>query len=110
MGTGERYLRLGSPGLEKDSPKYKHERSKWDFGPTSVILCHSCVGAVAYVETKCVLKVKLLSVPKMTRAIYEQYALSFSPHVEFIPECFGTVKTPSSSLSPSNNRHDVTTD
>jgi hypothetical protein len=33
------------------------ERSKWDFGPTSVILCHNSVGAMAYVETKCALKV-----------------------------------------------------
>jgi hypothetical protein len=28
------------------------EMSKWDFGPTSVILCHNSVGAVAYVETE----------------------------------------------------------
>jgi hypothetical protein len=62
MGTGEGYPRLGSPGREKDSPNTNIERSKWDFGPTSVILCHNSVGAVAYVETKCVLKVKLLSV------------------------------------------------
>jgi hypothetical protein len=40
------------------------ERSKWGFGPTSVILCHNSVGAVASLETKCVLKVKLLSVPE----------------------------------------------
>jgi hypothetical protein len=70
MGTGEGYLRLGSPGREMDSPKYIHRRSQWDFGPTSVILCHNCVGTVAYVEIKCVLKVKLLSVPKRTRAKY----------------------------------------
>jgi hypothetical protein len=25
------------------------ERPKWDFGPTSLILCHNSVGAVAYV-------------------------------------------------------------
>jgi hypothetical protein len=53
-------------------PNTDIERFKWDSGPTSVILCPNCVGAVAYVETKCVLKVKLLSVPKMTRARYEQ--------------------------------------
>jgi hypothetical protein len=35
-------------------------RSKWDFGPTSVIPCPNCFGAVAYVVTKCVLNVKLL--------------------------------------------------
>jgi hypothetical protein len=73
------------------NPNTNIERSKWDFGPTSVKLCHNCVGAVVYVETKCVLKVKLLSVPKRTRARYEQGRLSFSPHVEFIPECFGNV-------------------
>jgi hypothetical protein len=27
-------------------------RSKLDLRPTSVILCHNCVGAVAYVETE----------------------------------------------------------
>jgi hypothetical protein len=45
-------------------PNTNIERSKWDFGPTSVILFHNSVGAVAYAEKKCVLKVKLLSVPK----------------------------------------------
>jgi hypothetical protein len=30
------------------------EGTKWDFCPTSVILCHIIVGAAAYVETKCV--------------------------------------------------------
>jgi hypothetical protein len=75
---------------QKVSPKYKHRRAEMGFGPTSVILCHNSVGAVAYVETKCALKVKLLSVPKkdpcQILAIGAQ-----SPHVEFIPECFGTV-------------------
>jgi hypothetical protein len=53
---------------EKMTPQNtKLERRKWDFGPTSVILCHNSVGAVDYVETKCVLKVKLLSVPKKDR-------------------------------------------
>jgi hypothetical protein len=51
MGTGEGYLRLGSPGREKDSPEYRHQRSKWDSGPTIVVLCHDSVGAVANVET-----------------------------------------------------------
>jgi hypothetical protein len=64
MGTGEVYRRLGSPGREKDSPKYEHRKVQMGFRLTSVILCHSSVGAVAYVETKCVLNVKLLSVPK----------------------------------------------
>jgi hypothetical protein len=40
------------------------EVPKRDFGPTGVIPCRNRVGAVAYVETKCVLKVKVLSVPK----------------------------------------------
>jgi hypothetical protein len=70
MGTGEGYPRLGSPGRENDSPKYEHRKVQMGFGPTSVILCHNSVGAVAYVETKRVLKVKLLSVPKRTRARY----------------------------------------
>jgi hypothetical protein len=49
---------------------------------------------VAYVETKCVLKVKLLSVPKKDPRKYQRQ--SFSPHVEFNPECFGSV----TSLTP----------
>jgi hypothetical protein len=31
MGTGEGYLRLGSPGPEKDSPKYKHRMAQMGF-------------------------------------------------------------------------------
>jgi hypothetical protein len=57
---------------KRTHPNTNIKRSKWYFGPTSVILCHNCVGAVAYVETKCVLKVKPLSVSKRTRARYEQ--------------------------------------
>jgi hypothetical protein len=56
---------------KRTHPNTNIERPKWDFGPPSVILCHNSVGAVAYVETKCVLKVKLLSVLKRTRARYE---------------------------------------
>jgi hypothetical protein len=55
---------------KRTRPNTNIERPKRDFGPTRVILCHNSVGAVAYVETKCVLKVKLLSVPKRTRAKY----------------------------------------
>jgi hypothetical protein len=52
-------------------PNTNTERSKWDFGPTSVILCDNSVGAVVYVRKKCVLKVKRLRVPKQrTRAKY----------------------------------------
>jgi hypothetical protein len=51
-------------------PNTEIEGPKWDFAPTSVILYHNSVGEVAYVETKCVLKVKLLSVPNRTRAGY----------------------------------------
>jgi hypothetical protein len=61
---------IGESWTRKDSPNTNIEGRKWDFGPTSVILCHNIVGAVAYVETKCVLNVKLLSVPKSTRAKY----------------------------------------
>jgi hypothetical protein len=57
---------------KRTHPNTKIGRSKWDFGPTSVILSHNYVGAVDYVETKRVLKVKLLSVPKGTSARYEQ--------------------------------------
>jgi hypothetical protein len=57
---------------KRTHPNTNIERPKWDFGPNNVILCHNSVGVVAYVETKCVLKVKLLSVPKRTRARYEQ--------------------------------------
>jgi hypothetical protein len=51
-------------------PNTNIEGPKWDFSPTSVISYHNLVGAVAYVETEFVLKVKLLSVPKWTRAKY----------------------------------------
>jgi hypothetical protein len=55
MGTGEGYLRLGSPGRERTHPNTNIERPKWDFGPTSVILCHCySVDAVSYVGKKCV--------------------------------------------------------
>jgi hypothetical protein len=40
------------------------EWPQWDFGFISVVLCQCCLGAVVYVDTKCVLEVKLLSVPK----------------------------------------------
>jgi hypothetical protein len=56
-------LDWGALDEKRTHPNTNIERSKWDFGPTSVILCHNSVGAVAYVETKCVLKVNLLSVP-----------------------------------------------
>jgi hypothetical protein len=72
MGTGEGYLRLGSPGRENDSPKYRHRRAQTDFGPTSVIPCQNSVGPVAYVRLKRESKVKLLSVPKRTQAKYYQ--------------------------------------
>ena len=49
---------------KRTHPNTNIEGPEWDFGPTSVILCHNCVGAVAYVGKVCVLKVKLLSVPK----------------------------------------------
>jgi hypothetical protein len=47
MGTGEGYPRLGSPGREKDSPKYKHRKVQMEFRSYQ---CHNCVKAVAYVE------------------------------------------------------------
>jgi hypothetical protein len=53
-------------------PNTDIERSKWDFGPTSVILCHNSVDAVAYVETEAWVEVELLSVQKRTRAKYYQ--------------------------------------
>jgi hypothetical protein len=64
MGTCEGTLDWGVLDEKRNHRNTNIERSKWDFGSSSVILCHNCVGAVAYVETKCVLKVKLLSVPR----------------------------------------------
>jgi hypothetical protein len=55
---------------KRTHPNTNIEGLKCYFGPTSVILYHNGVGAVAYVETECVLKAKLLSVPKRTRKIY----------------------------------------
>jgi hypothetical protein len=49
-------LDWGVLGEKRTHPYTNIERLKWDFGPTSVILCHNSVGVVAYVETKCVLK------------------------------------------------------
>jgi hypothetical protein len=77
--------------MRKGLTLYKYRRSKRGFGPTSVILCHNLVDAVGYVDTKCVLKAKLLRVPKITRSNYYQYAKRFSPRVQFIHECLGTV-------------------
>jgi hypothetical protein len=72
-------------------PNTNIERPKWDFG-LPVSYCVIIVSVpVDYVETKFVLKVKLLSVPKRTRAKYLQKAQFCFPHVEFIPDCFGTV-------------------
>jgi hypothetical protein len=47
MGNDERYLRLGSPERENDSPKYIYRKVQGDFVPTSVIPCDSCVGVMA---------------------------------------------------------------
>jgi hypothetical protein len=33
-------------------PNTDIESSKWDFGPTSVILCHNSFGAVVYAESE----------------------------------------------------------
>jgi hypothetical protein len=71
MGSGEGVFDWGVLDEKRTHPNTNIEGRKWNFGPTSVILCHNIVGAVAYVETKCVLKVKLLSVPKRTRAEYQ---------------------------------------
>ena len=57
---------------KRTHPNTNIEGPKWDFNPTSVILCHNCVGAVAYVETEAGVEVKLLSVPKRTLAKYYQ--------------------------------------
>jgi hypothetical protein len=37
---------------KRTHPNTNIGRSKWDFGPTNVRLCHKCVGAVNYVETE----------------------------------------------------------
>ena len=57
---------------KRTHPNTNIEGPKWDFNPTSVILCHNSVGAVAYVETEARVEVKLLSVPKRTLAKYYQ--------------------------------------
>jgi hypothetical protein len=67
-GTGEGYIRLGSSELEEDSQNTDIEWPKCYFGPTSIVPCHNCVGAVAYVRGNCSSKLKLLSVPKRTHA------------------------------------------
>jgi hypothetical protein len=40
------------PDEKRTHPNTNIEMPKWDFGPTSVILCHNSVVAVAYVETE----------------------------------------------------------
>jgi hypothetical protein len=57
---------------KRTHPNTDIEAPKWDFGPTSVILFHNSVGVVAYVETEACVDVKLLRVPKRTRAKYYQ--------------------------------------
>jgi hypothetical protein len=57
---------------KRTHPNTNIERPKWDSGPTSVIQCHNSVGAVAFVGTEAWVEVKLLSVPKRTRAKYYQ--------------------------------------
>jgi hypothetical protein len=74
MGSGKGHLLLGSPERENDSLKCRHRRAKCDYGPTSVITRHNCVGAVAYVRRKRLLKVELLSVQKWIGAKYYQQA------------------------------------
>jgi hypothetical protein len=49
---------------KRPHPTTNIDGPKWDFGPTSGIPCHNCVGAVAYVRRKPESKVKMLSVPK----------------------------------------------
>jgi hypothetical protein len=45
-------LHWGVLDEKRTHPDTNIERPIWDFGPTSVILCHNSVGAVAYVETE----------------------------------------------------------
>jgi hypothetical protein len=61
---------LGVLDEKRTHPNTNIEGPKSDFGPTSVIAGHNSFGAVAYVETKCLLKVKLLTVLKLTRERY----------------------------------------
>jgi hypothetical protein len=70
-------------------PNTEIEGAKWGFGPTSVIPCHNCVGAVAYMRRKRSLKVKLLSVPKRpVQNASNRRRFSLTTY-KFIPECFG---------------------
>jgi hypothetical protein len=57
---------------KRTHPNTDIEGPKWNFGPTSVVPCHTIVGAVAYVRRKRESKVKLLSVPKRARAKFYQ--------------------------------------
>jgi hypothetical protein len=62
MGSGACTFDWGVLHEQKTHHNTDIELREWDFGPTSVILCRNILGAVAYVKTKCVMKVKLLSV------------------------------------------------
>jgi hypothetical protein len=76
---------------KRTHPNTNIEWPTWDFGPISVIMCHNSVGAVAYVGKKFVWKVKLLNVPKKDPCKILAISAKFLPHVDIIPECFGTV-------------------
>jgi hypothetical protein len=52
MGTGEGTFDWGALHEKRTHPNTDIQKPKWDFGPTSVILCDNSVGAVAYVETE----------------------------------------------------------
>jgi hypothetical protein len=73
------------------------------FGP-SLIPCHNCVDAVAYVSRKRSLKVMLLRGPKLTRTNTSDMCMFPLAGSKFIPECFGTV-----TVGPSTSMQRMTT-
>jgi hypothetical protein len=73
---------------KRTHPNTNFEWSKWDFGPISVIPCHNSVGAMAYVETKCVLKSKAAESTKKDPC---KIRTKFLSSRRFIPECFGAL-------------------
>jgi hypothetical protein len=52
---------------EKRTHPTQTSNDPFGFGPTSVILCHGCVDAVAYVKGKCLSKVKISEYTKKDR-------------------------------------------
>jgi hypothetical protein len=68
----------------------KYKQSAHSSRVTYILFPSASVGAVAYVGKEFV-EVKLLSVPKKDQCKILAIGAWFQPHVDIIPECFGTV-------------------